>query len=237
VDALSQFFDERVHHASQVRRHDRFMKRLLLVVVVVVALTLAGSVHAADVPVATTTPVEDLSLPFWCDWGYDWNERCFRDDSERLGVGGVEDKVWRAALRFSLADVPPGAAIVSAELSVWYDGTCVAPRRRTRACDGRGYDLEARAIYTPRWLAEREVEFGPITAVASLAPVALRGWLTLDVTDLVSEWYSGGQANDGVLLKLADGEEDFDVSGPAFPSSSYADASVRPRLTVWYAPT
>jgi hypothetical protein len=211
------------------------MKRLLFAVVV--ALMLAGAAHASEVRVATTTPVEDLSLPFWCDWGYDWNERCFRDDSERLGVGGVDDKVWRAALRFSLTDVPPGAAIVSAELSVSYDGTCVASSRRTRACEGRGYDLEARPIYTRRWLAEREVELGPVTAAASLAPFAPSGWLTLDITDLVSEWYSGGQENDGVLLKLADGEEDFDVGGPAFPSSSYADARVRPRLTVWYAPT
>jgi hypothetical protein len=234
VDALSQFFDERVHHAAHVRRHDRCMKWLLLVVVL--ALAFAAGAHAADVRVATTTPVEDLSLPFWCDWGYDWNERCFRDDSDRLGMGGVDDKVWRAALRFSLTDVPPGAAIVSAELSVWYDGTCVAPRRRTRTCDGRAYDLEARPIYTPRWLAEREVELGPVTAAASLAPFAPSAWLTFDITDLVSEWLSGGQANDGVLVKLADGEEDFNVGGPAFPSSSHADASVRPRLTVWYAP-
>jgi hypothetical protein len=211
------------------------MKWLLLAVAF--ALMLAGAAHASDVRVATTTPVEDLSVPFWCDWGYDWNERCFRDDSERLGVGGVDDKVWRAALRFSLTDVPPGAVIISAEVSVWYDGTCVAPSRRTRACDGRAYDLEARPIYTPWWLAEREVEFGPVTAATSLAPFAPPGWLTFDITDLVSEWHSGGQANDGVLVKLADGEEDFDVGGPAFPSSSYADASVRPRLTVWYAPT
>ena len=207
-----------------------------LLVAFVLALVLAGSAYGADVRVATTSPVEDVSLPFWCDWSYDWNERCYRDDSERLGVGGVDDKVWRAALRFSLADVPAGAAIVTAELSVWYDGTCVAPRRRTRVCDGRGYELEARPIYTARWLSEREVEFGPVTAVASLVPFAAPGWLTWDVTDLVSEWHSGGQANDGVLLKLADGAEDFDVGGPAFPSSSYPNAGLRPRLTVWYAP-
>jgi hypothetical protein len=232
VDALLQFFDERVHHVSRVPGHDRCVKPLLLLALV--ALAFAGGARAADVRVATTAPLEDMSLPFWCDWGYDWNERCYVDDSARLGVGGVDDKVWRAALRFSPASVPPGATIVTAELSLWYDGTCVAPRRRTRACDGRGYDLEARPIYTPRWLAEREVEFGPATATASLPPFAASGWLTFDVTDLVAEWHSGGQPNNGVLLKLADGEEDFDAGGPAFPSSSYGDGAARPRLTVWY---
>jgi hypothetical protein len=232
VDALLQFFDERVHHVSRVPRHDRCMKRILLMTLV--ALALAGGARASDVHVATTAPLEDISLPFWCDWGYDWNERCYVDDSARLGVGGVDDKVWRAALRFSLVSVPTGATIVSAELSLWYDGTCVAPRRRTRTCDGRGYDLEARPIYTPRWLAEREVEFGPLIAAANLTPFAPSGWLTFDVTDLVAEWHSAGP-NNGVLLKLADGEEDFDVGGPAFPSSSYSEAAARPRLTVWYA--
>src|SRR5262249_44619913 len=126
--------------------------------------------------------------------------------------------------------------IVTAELSLWHDGTCVAPRRRTIACDGRGYDVEARPIYTSRWLTEREVEFGPVWYVASIPSFAAPGWLTFDLTDLVAEWNSGGQANDGVLLKLADGEEAFAVSGPSFPSSSYRDASVRPRLTEWYVP-
>jgi hypothetical protein len=41
-------------------------------------------------------PVEDVGIPFWCDWGY---ARCCRDDTARLSVGGVDDKVWRAALR------------------------------------------------------------------------------------------------------------------------------------------
>jgi hypothetical protein len=208
------------------------MRRLLFVVLVTLAFT--GGARAADVRVTTTAPLEDMSLPFWCDWGYDWDERCYVDDSARLGVGGADDKVWRAALRFSLAVVPADATVVTAELSLWYDGTCVAPRRRTRACDGRGYDLEARPIYTPRWLAQREVEFGPVSAFANLTPLAAPGWLTFDVTDLVAEWHCGGQPNNGLLLKLADREEDFDVGGPAFPSSTYADAAVRPRLTVWY---
>jgi hypothetical protein len=38
----------------------------------------------------------------------------------------------------------------------------------------------------------------------------------------------------GILLKLVDGPESYDVGGPAFPSSSFDDPSVRPRLEVTY---
>jgi hypothetical protein len=207
-----------------------------IVLAFVLVLALAGAARASDLRVVTLPAAEDVSLPFWCDWSYDWEERCYGDESARLGVGGVHDSVWRAALRFSLASLPPGSTVVTAELSLWYDRTCVAPRRTSRPCDGRSFELDAHPIFTSRWLAEREVEFGPAVAVAALDPLAPAGWLVWDLTDLVSDWRSGGLPNDGVLLKLTDAEEDFDSSGPSFPSSSYAQASLRPRLTVWYAP-
>jgi hypothetical protein len=177
--------------------------------------------------------VEDVSMPFLCDWGYDWDERCYRDDSDRLGVGGAGDKVWRAALRFSVAAVPATAIVVTAELSLRYDGTCVAPFRRSMRCDGR-FVLDARPIFTSRWSSAREVETGPRVATALIDPLAPPSWVTWDLTDLVSDWHTGGLANDGVLLKLPDADETFDSPGPAFPSSLYADVSVRPRLTMWY---
>ncbi len=63
-----------------------------------------------------------------------------------------------------------------------------------------------------------------------------RQWVVWDVTDLVADWASGGLSNYGLLLKLVDGQEDYGSSGPLFPSSIYADASLRPKLTVWYFP-
>jgi hypothetical protein len=204
------------------------------VLALVFALALAGGARAADVRVSTVAPVEDLSLPFWCDWSYDWEARCYRDDSERLAVGGIHDSVRRAALRFPLDALPADAVVVTAEVALWYDGTCAAPRRTTRTCDGRGFELEAHPIFTPRWLAEREVELGPTVALAELEPFAPSGPLAWDVTDLVSDWHTGGLPNDGILVKLADGEEDLDSSGPSFPSSIYPDAERRPRLTVWW---
>ena len=173
-------------------------------------------------------------MPFMCNWGYDWDERCYRDDFDRLEVGGVDDKVWRSGLRFSLTSIPDAATVVTAELWLRYDRTCVAPRRRTVPCTGTPYDLEAHPIYSPNWEHEREVAFGPAISWAGLEPDADPQWVVLDVTDLVSDWHTGGLANDGLLVKLIDDEETFDGGGPAFPSSSYSDATVRPRLEVWY---
>jgi hypothetical protein len=208
--------------------------RLVLVIAIALALALAGAARADEVRVATVAPVEDVSLPFRCDWGYDWDERCYRDDSDRLGVGGVDDKVWRGALRFSLDRLPPGVVVVTAELPLRYDGTCVAPFRRRRACDGRAFELDAHPIYTSRWNAEREVETGPTLATASIEPLAPAEWVVWDLSDLVSAWQAGDLPNDGVLLQLADWQEDLGASGPAFPSSTFADPALRPRLTVWY---
>jgi hypothetical protein len=199
------------------------------------ALAFAGAARAAEVRSVALTPVEDVSLPYWCNWGYDWAERCYRLEGARLGVGGGEpDKVWRSALRFSTSAIPSGATVVTAELSLWYDGTCVAPRRRSKPCDGRGFDFGLHPIFTPRWSAEREVEYGPQVGFASLDPLAAAQWVVWDVTDLVGDWLSAGLQNNGVLVKLVDGEEDFAVSGPLFPSSRSASTATWPRLTVWY---
>jgi hypothetical protein len=95
---------------------------------------------------------------------------------------------------------------VTAELSLWYDGTCVAPRRRSKQCDGRGFEFALHPVFTPRWSAEREVDYGPQVGFASLDPSALPRWVVWDITDLVAEWSSGGLQNNGVLVKLIDGE-------------------------------
>jgi hypothetical protein len=208
-----------------------------LVLVLLAALTFAGAARAGDLRVATIAPTDDVSLPFWCDWGYDWDERCYRLDGVRLGVGGGEpDKVWRSALRFSTSVIPAGATVVTAELSLWYDGVCVAPRKGSRPCDGRGFDFGLHPIFTPRWYSEREVEYGPQAGFASLEAFAPPEWVVWDVTDLIAEWASGNLANNGLLLKLVDGEEAFAVSGPLFSSSRAPAATVRPKVTVWYVP-
>jgi len=203
----------------------------------VLAFAGAADVRAADVRVVTLSPSEDVSFPYQCSWGYDADERCYRDDSSRLPVGGVDDgaasKVWRAALRFPLAALPPHAVVLTAELALRYDGVCVAPRRRTRPCDGRGFEFEAHPVFTDDWSSVRELEYGPAVSWASLDELSAPDWVIWDVTDLVADWLAG-VPNRGVLLQLDAGLEDFAVAGPAFPSSVFPESSVRPRLTVWY---
>jgi hypothetical protein len=203
-----------------------------IVLAFLAALALAGPARA-DVGMVTIPVAQDLSLPFWCDWGYDWQERCFRDDSDRLPIGGVDDKVWRAGLQFSFDGLPPGAEVFSAELGLWYDRVCVAPRRAVRPCDTRTYRIDARPILTARWPVERLIELGPRVDTATASPTRA-GWLYWDLSDLVAGWASGDGENHGVLLQLADDQEALGSSGPALASSSYANEGMRPRLTVWY---
>src|SRR5438093_1055522 len=79
----------------------------------------------------------------------------------------------------------------------------------------------------------RVATFAPV-ADASLEPFAPSEWVVWDLSDLVSAWQPGDLPNDGVLLQLADWQEDFGASGPSFPSSTFVNPGLRPRLTVWY---
>ena len=199
-------------------------------------LVLAACVSPAPAAASSLVraPVEDVGLPFSCDWGYDWNERCYRDDTTRLPVGGVDDKIWRAALRFSLEGLPARAAITSARLKLYFDGACVAPRRRVGPCLAGAYTLDAHAIRSASWTKEREVDFDPVATASTTVPTAFAAWSSWDLTSLVSDWASGAVPNRGVLLQLAEEEEDFGTSGPYFPSRSSTSVSLRPRLAVSY---
>lgn len=206
-----------------------------LVLLVAAAIAIAGSSASA---VGTTTlrltPVQDVSLPFWCEWGYDWDERCYRDDGDRLPVGGDDDKLWRAALRFATSSVPRGASVTSAILRVFHDARCLGPRKTTLPCSARSYALEAHPILSMDWFREREHDFGPALSGAEIEDATRQQWLAFDVTELVAEWVDGSRANAGVLLKLSEDYEDFGVGGPSFPSSTFAQVALRPQLLVTY---
>jgi hypothetical protein len=206
--------------------------RLLVLAIVCGALWAGGTARAA---VVSIPPEADVGLPFWCDWSYDWEARCYRDDGARLPIGGVDDKVWRAALRFSLASLPRGAAISSAELSIHHDGTCVAPRLSAAPC-AIGYVVDAHRILSPSWSRERELDFDERVEATEvvLAPQGPQ-WLRWDVTALVRAWHRGAALNSGVLLKLQDGDEAYGSSGPYGPSASWPEVALRPRLVVEYS--
>ena len=89
------------------------MRRAFLLAVLTAAVLAAPAAAAST---AVIPPSADVGFPFWCDWSYDWESRCFREDGARLPVGGAGDKVWRAGLRFSLDSIPAGTTVTSAEL-------------------------------------------------------------------------------------------------------------------------
>lgn len=210
------------------------MKWIALSLVLLALAITAGAARAdSGVTVFRSAPSADVSLPFWCDWGYDWDERCYRDFSDRLSVGGDVDKVWRSTLRFPLNEIPPGSIVMSATLLLSFDRVCLAPRKTERPCPPRSYTLDVHPVYTPDWLKEREVEIGPAVTQGSFW-AGTSQLLGFDVTDLVIEWVEYGAPNNGLLLKLAEGEEDFFVSGPRLPSAEFADPARRPALEVTY---
>lgn len=204
---------------------------------ILLALVLgAGPARAeTDTRVLRVAPSADVSLPYWCDWSYDWEARCWRDFSDRFSVGGDEDKVWRAALRFPLTAIPPGSAVVSATLTLSFDGVCLGPRKTERPCLTRIYTIDIHPIFGADWFHEREVDIGPLVAQGNFWTEGSQR-LPFDVTDQVIEWVEYGAANDGLLLKLADNEEDYGVGGPRFPSAEFGDVARRPLLEVTYMP-
>jgi TGF-beta propeptide len=210
------------------------MKWIALTLIALVAT--AGPASAGNE--ATTyraAPSADAALPFWCDWGYDWDERCYRDFSDRLPVGGDTDKVWRSALRFPLSPIPRNAFVLTATLYLSFDRVCLGPRKTERLCPARSYTIDVHSVLSPDWFREREVEVGSRYDQATFWAGATRR-LSWDVTDLVIDWVEHAAPNDGLLLKLAEGEEDFNVSGPRLPSSEFANAALRPTLEVTYVP-
>ena len=200
----------------------------------VAALAFCDPSAAFSQGTVSIAPTQDVSLPFWCAWGYEWDERCYRDDGDRLPVGGDDDKVWRSALKFPTSSIPMGSEVVSATLRVFHDGRCVSPRKTHRACDTRAYELEADPILSTTWFAERELDLGYAYAVAELDNAAQSQWLTFDLTALVAEWVARARQNSGVVIRLAAGDESYGVSGPSFASSTFSHAAFRPRLEVTY---
>ena len=207
------------------------------VALILLAFVLAAGPARADTDtrVLRVAPSADVSLPYWCDWSYDWEARCWRDFSDRFSIGGDEDKVWRAAIGFPLATIPSGSAVLSATLHLSFDGVCLGPRKSERPCPPRAYTIDIHPILGADWFHEREVDIGPLVAEGSFWT---EDWqrLQFDVTDQVIEWVEHGAPNDGLLLKLADREEEYGVGGPRLPSAEFADASRRPLLEVTYMP-
>lgn len=208
------------------------MRKTLLLLALALASAACGAGVARGAETVAAAPSEEVSFPFFCDWGYDWDERCYRDTwSPRVSIGGDRYSVRRAGLRFPLTEVPAGSAVLRARLLLSYDRVCVGLDARDVPCDGRRWDLEIVPILGA-WFEEREPYLGWPVAWLTIPAGAPAGRLELDVTDLVAEWVDGASENDGLLVKLADSQEAVRGSGPKPPGRLFPTATMRPRLEV-----
>jgi hypothetical protein len=207
------------------------MARLTLLLLLFAAAWAVPAHGATDPTVSRLAPAEDAGIPFACEWGYDWDEVCYRDFGDRLPIGGEADKIWRPALRFPLRMLPAGSIVMSATLFLPFDRVCVGPRKTDRICSPRSYTLAVHPVLSAAWHADRELEFGPVVTEGSFWADTPQT-LSFDVTDLVIDWVEYGRPNHGLLLKLADEEEHLGGGGPKLPSCEFPNPALRPALEV-----
>jgi RHS repeat-associated protein len=112
----------------------------------------------------------------------------------KLGTTGTE--TWRAALRFSLEDVPADARVTDADVRLNWDGACLSGPSGN--CGTHTFNAHR---VTTGWNSASTGYDGAVLSSVSLSPSSPPGWLAWDVTALARDWHTGAQPNLGVLLK------------------------------------
>ncbi|WP_112261414.1 DNRLRE domain-containing protein [Lentzea terrae] len=200
-------------------------------------------VNAAEGSGAATYVTKDTTSPQGC---YDWNNY---GGAQQVRVGAATDGVvHRGLVRFDVRDIPIGATITNATMTLSYSGTTATVRpmnvhRVTRAwnegraaypgsCDGSGASwLETQGGV--RWSND-----GTDNDPAALATIAAKSRTTAgkDAVNLAAEvgrWVRGDVPNHGLLIKAAD--ETVPASGAAWLDYASDDAAERPTLEVTFA--
>lgn len=167
---------------------------------------------------------------------------------DNLTVGTYVDITWRSALAFNLGDIPTGATVSGATLSLWEHTPADAPMTvkvhpLTRAwkegtgrsnCSNDGltwYQSDTQVNWTTQG-----GDFDP----ASVAQVALNGneeahWDNFTITSLVQKWVSGQIPNFGVVLKAETEAMNVRNDVTYHPDDHGATPGLRPKLTITYA--
>ncbi len=140
------------------------------------------------------------------------------DPSSRLGASDISE--YRTLVAFDLRDIPRGAVVTHATMSL------------VRRTGGRA-NMTVHRI-TDTW-NEHETTWSSFgnaydsngEATIQLGETSEEGRISFDMTKLVQSWISGEYANDGVLVKDSEGYSAFAMS------ESYA-AKDHPQLEVCY---
>lgn len=138
-----------------------------------------------------------------------------------IGSGSGDPNNQRALLKFDLSDLPEGVVIDSAELSWTYRSVSIPSGRYI-------YVHRITSDWTDDWATwtnmHENFDPTPITSFGS-------GVTAVDITSLVSDWYSGDTNNYGVTIKSEEAGVHYGIT---IWSSEYGTSSARPKLTITY---
>jgi Disaggregatase related repeat len=167
-------------------------------------------------------------------------------------VGANALSIRRGLLQFDLSALPADERIVSAKLSVYRTETLrgsgvVGVHRVTtpwaggtgvNTCTNDGATWATTGLGTPWSTPGGDFDSTDVSSVTKTAGES-PGWDSFDVTSLARGWTDGAFPNDGLMLKLDD--ESFSPCTTvtncnywAYASDSYADPTLRPKLTIVY---
>jgi RHS repeat-associated protein len=163
---------------------------------------------------------------------------CTVDEWDVIDIGTDDYGAWRGAFQFDLGQIPPGASVSGAKLSLFNpDMYCVYTT--TEDCGARSHTLNVHRM-TKAWTnnsTTSQLGWDSIAGASTTVPAGVTGdhWIEFDVRGMVSSWVSGATTNHGFLVKRA--TEPLDVGGPEVTGRTWTwgDATQRPRLEVTYA--
>lgn len=169
-------------------------------------------------------------------WKPTWN---FGADPN-LVVSGEPDSIENSLLQFDLSAIPVGVKVISAELALYsnsksWGSTIVDVHRITRgwvegiANGGNGSGANWTEADTGTTWSVNGGDFASFVS-ASATTLGDVGWVSWDITNLVTSWVSGSVANHGLLIRATEL-----YKGAQFDSREASSAGLRPKLTIIYA--
>ncbi|PRX49389.1 RHS repeat-associated protein [Prauserella shujinwangii] len=174
----------------------------------------------------TPTTGQDLQI---------WSDTPDRNDgsSYRLSVGTDPWGVARSLVKFDTSMVPPGTALDSARMRVYYDNdlytgandVTIEARRITRAWS------ESSSTWNTIHDAFAEAGLSTQVKKANVANV----WHEFDVRNIAQSWVSGSAPNHGIMLKPVN--ESLNRGGAIYQAAEYAynlEVENRPKLILTY---
>jgi RHS repeat-associated protein len=142
---------------------------------------------------------------------------------------------YRALMQFDLGVIPPGAQVSTAQLGVYFDGSCTDGGQQSKPCGG-DHQIDVHRLTSPWRLSTTysQLSHDP-TAIGTypLTSGSPSGWLTWPVTATVAGWVAGTQPNQGLVLKRH--VEGLNTGGPFV--SGRLSGTTAPKLDVTYTLT